>query len=216
MGFRAFMLDLLFPPKCVFCGRVLLRVSDVCCAKCERDLPFTEGQDSVWRGEGFDRCVAPLYYRDEVRKSILRFKFKGKSGYAECYGKVLADCVRKNLDGAYDIISWTPLSETRAKKRGYDQAMLLALAVALELDDVAVETLRKTRDAQAQSSLTGRDARAANISGAYEAADPELIAGKRVLLIDDIFTTGSTLAECARTLTAAGAVSVCGAALAKA
>ncbi|MDR1589840.1 MAG: double zinc ribbon domain-containing protein [Oscillospiraceae bacterium] len=216
MGFRAFVMDLLFPPKCVFCGRVLLHVSDVYCARCERDLPFTEGQDSVWRGEGFDLCAAPLYYRDEVRKSILRFKFKGRSGYAECYGKVLADCIRKHLSGGYDIISWVPLSEVRAKTRGYDQAMLLALAAALELDDVAAETLRKTRDARAQSSLSGRDARAANISGAYEAADPELIAGKRVLLIDDIFTTGSTLAECARTLTTAGAAAVCGVALAKA
>ncbi|MDR1217501.1 MAG: ComF family protein, partial [Oscillospiraceae bacterium] len=131
-------------------------------------------------------------------------------------GAVLADCIRRNLAGRYDIISWIPLSELRAKKRGYDQAMLLALAVALGLDDVAVETLRKTRDARAQSSLSGRDARAANISGAYEVVDAELIEGKRVLLIDDIVTTGSTLAECARTLTDGGAASVCAAALAKA
>jgi predicted amidophosphoribosyltransferase len=79
-----------------------------------------------------------------------------------------------------------------------------------------VETLRKTRDAQAQSTLKGADARAANISGAYEITDAELIAGKRVLLIDDIVTTGSTLAECARTLRSAGAASVCAAALARA
>jgi ComF family protein len=216
MGFWASLTDLLFPPKCVFCGRVLNRSGDVCCERCERDLPFTEGEDTVWRGGGFDMCAAPLYYRDEVRKSMLRFKFRGKSDYAECYGKVLADCIRKNLGGRYDIVSWVPLSEGRARKRGYDQAMLLAFAAALALDDVAVETLRKTRDARAQSTLSGKDVRAANISGAYEAADAELIAGKRVLLIDDIVTTGSTLAECARTLIGAGAVSVCGAALAKA
>ncbi|MDR2665519.1 MAG: double zinc ribbon domain-containing protein [Oscillospiraceae bacterium] len=216
MGFLATFLDLLFPPKCVFCGGVLMHSDDAYCRRCERNLPFTEGDDTAWRGEGFDICVSPLHYRDEVRRSILRYKFKGKSDYAESYGAVLAQCIRQNLAGKYDIISWIPLSEQRAKKRGYDQAMLLALAAALGLDDVAVETLRKTRDACAQSTLSGRDARAENISGAYEVADAELVEGKRVLLIDDIVTTGSTLAECARTLRAAGAVSVCAAALARA
>jgi ComF family protein len=146
---------------------------------------------------------------------MLRFKFRGASGYATAYGQILADCIRENPDVGYDIISWVPLSGKRKRKRGYDQAMLLALATALELEDVAAETLRKPHDVQAQSELGGRAERRANISGAYEVVDPELVEGKCVLLIDDIVTTGSTLDECASVLLAAGASRVVCAALAR-
>ena len=93
--------------------------------------------------------------------------------------------------------------------------MLLAMAAALELGDVAVETLRKTADNPAQSSLTDAAARKTNVQGAYTVPEPELIEGKRVLLIDDIITTGSTLDEASRTLLASGASEVLAAALAQ-
>ena len=93
---------------------------------------------------------------------------------------------------------------------------LLASAAALELGEVAVETLRKRRDAAPQSVTGSIEKRRANISGAYEVIDPELVEGRRILLIDDIVTTGATAAECARTLGGAGAAKVVCAALAKA
>ena len=204
MGFISSLLDLFFPPKCVFCERVVDSADDAWCSKCTEDLPFTLAggrQD----GEVFDFCVSPLYYKGDVRKSMLRYKFKGEASYAEVYGTILADCIRSNPDIGYDIISWVPLSSKRKRSRGYDQAMLLALAAALRLDDVAVETLVKPGDVRAQSELSGREERSANISGAYLASDPALIEGKCILLIDDIITTGSTLSECARVLLAAGA-----------
>jgi len=207
-------MDLLFPPKCVFCGRVLNKVDDGWCDKCIESLPFADNwgrQD----GEFYDFCISPLYYRGAVRKSILRFKFRGATAYAGVYGKLLADCIRENPDIDYDIISWVPLSSKRERSRGYDQAMLLALATALELHDVAVETLKKPHDVQAQSELGGKDERSANISGAYVIADQEIIEGKCVLLVDDIVTTGSTLDECASVLRSAGATRVVCAALAR-
>jgi ComF family protein len=214
MGVFSIILDLLFPPKCVFCARVLHKTDDGWCDKCTESLPFADNwgrQD----GESFDFCVSPLYYMGVVRKSILRYKFRGASSYADVYGKFLADCIRENPDINYDIISWVPLSSKRKRTRGYDQAMLLALATALELDDVAVETLKKPQDVQAQSELGGKDERSANISGAYTAADPELIYAKSVLLIDDVVTTCSTLEECAKVLLSAGAARVVCAALAR-
>jgi ComF family protein len=213
MGFITSLLDLLFPPKCVFCGRVLLDRDDHWCDKCVESLPFTLNggkQDGVY----YDFCIAPLYYKGVVRRSILRFKFKNASGYASAYGKMLADCIREQ-NITYDIISWVPLSDKRERKRGYDQAMLLALATALELGDVAAETLKKSRDVQAQSELGGAAERRANISGAYEAADAEIVEEKCVLLIDDIVTTGSTLEECANVLLSAGASRVICVALAR-
>lgn len=216
MGILSTLLDLLFPPKCVFCGKFLNKGDDCQCPACRDKLPFTKGPSSRQQGDFFDVCVSPFSYEGDVRKSLLRYKFKGASGYADCYGKLLADCIRENLAGQYDLISWVPLSVKRAKDRGYDQAMLLALATALALDDVAVETLVKKTNIQAQSSITDRDQRRANVSGVYDLKDRELIQGKRLLLIDDIITSGATLSECARTLLLGGAESVVCATLARA
>jgi len=136
-------------------------------------------------------------------------------GYADVYGSYLADCIRENPDIDYDFISWVPLSDKRRRSRGYDQAMLLALATAHELGETVTKTLVKPRDVRAQSDLGGEEERRANIRGAYEAEDPDLIRGKSVLLIDDIVTTGSTLDECACVLLSAGARRVVCAALAR-
>jgi len=214
MSFLASLLDLLFPPKCVFCGKVLSKGDEGLCTKCTESLPFT---DNFGKQDGghHDFCISPLHYSGAVRKSILRFKFKGASAYAETYGKLLAECINECPDLKYDFISWVPLSSKRERSRGYDQAMLLALATALELHDVAVETLKKPHDVQAQSELVGKEQRSFNISGAYEAADPELISGKCILLIDDVVTTGATLDECAKVLRTAGAHKVICAALAR-
>lgn len=145
---------------------------------------------------------------------MIRFKFRGMTAYAKYYGKLLADCIRQNLDGRYDLITWAPLSDKRLSERTYDQAALLAMAAALELNDVAVETLNKT-DIPAQSGINGAEKRKANVIGAYSVKDAELVADKRILIIDDIVTTGSTLSECARTLLMAGAEDVVCATLAR-
>lgn len=203
------LLDLIFPPKCVFCKRLLRKGEDGICARCQEHLPWCVGTEAEQTLEFVSLCASPLWYQDEVRESFHRYKFKGSRGYAKVYGRLMAQCVRAHLAGRYDLITWVPLSEQRRKARGYDQAMLLAEAAALELGDVAAEALTKVRDTSAQSGL-GKDdsARRANVLGAYRPTDPELIAGQRVLLMDDVVTTGSTLSECARTLRTAGAADV--------
>ena len=211
------LLDLLFPPKYVFCRRLLRKGEEGLCASCRTSLPWTHGEEAEQHPEFVSLCVSPLWYQDNVRASFHRYKFQGSRGYAKAYGRLVAQCVREHLAGRYDLITWVPLSPERLKKRGYDQAMLLAMAAALELGDVAVETLRKVRDTGAQSGL-GKDdsARQANVLGAYQVVDPELAEGRQVLLIDDVITTGSTISECARTLRSAGAAGVVCATLARA
>lgn len=215
-GPLGFVLDLLFPPKCVFCRKVLDTGEDGLCARCQRELPWLTDGEAELTGEFFSLCAAPLRYQDKVRDSVRRYKFKGRRGYHKLYGRLVAQCVHDHLAGRYDLITWVPLSPQRKKERGYDQAFLLASAAALELGEVAVETLRKERNTDPQSGLTEDAQRRANVLGAYTPVDPELVAGKRVLLIDDVVTTGSTLSECARMLRTMGAEDVVCAALARA
>ena len=210
------LLDLLFPPKCVFCGKLLRSGEREVCAACGRDLPWLTGAAGEQRCEFVSLAVSPLRYEGAVRESIHRCKFSGRQGYAGAYGKLVAGCVREHLSGRWNLITWVPLSPGRRKERGYDQAFLLASAAALELGDVAVETLRKSRNNPAQSGIRDEAARRANVLGAYEIVDPELIRGRRVLLLDDVITTGSTVSECARVLRTFGAEDVVCATLARA
>ena len=209
-------LDLLFPPKCPFCRKILDDPRAPVCPECQGKLPWLLGEDALRAVEGTAGCLSPLAYRDQVRDSIRRYKFKGRQGYHKAYGRLVAQCVHDHLDGRWDLITWVPLSDQRRRERGYDQAFLLASAAALELGEVAVETQRKGRNTEAQSGLDGDAARRANVLGAYTAVDAELVEGKRVLLIDDVITTGATISECARILRTVGAREVVCATLARA
>lgn len=201
--FRA-LLDLIYPPKCVFCQTLLSDRETDLCATCRAELPTPDGQ--IERGECFRVCHSVFYYEGKVKESLCRFKFGGKSCYAEAYGRFIAmEILRQGIE--FDLLSWVPISKKRARERGYHQTMLMAQAVARELGVEAVETLKKIKNNPAQSALRGTAARKANVAGVYEAL-PERITGKTVLLIDDIITSGATLSEAARTLRKGGAKEV--------
>ena len=205
-------MNLLFPPKCVFCRKILAGGGNLCCQDCMEKL---ENQEYVSEGMFGKPCWTALYYEGAVRDAVARFKFRGSRGYAMEFGEILGRCIQRHLTGEYDLITWVPVSEKRCRQRGYDQAMLLAQATALYLGDVAVETLKKPVDNPTQSSLRSVAERKSNVLGAYCATEPELTAGKRILLIDDVITTGATMEEASRTLLDAGAKTVLGAALAR-
>jgi len=143
-----------------------------------------------------------------VRESLLRFKFRNCRHYAGIYANLMNECITKEFENGFDIISWVPVSKQRLRKRGYDQARLLAEEIAKLQGFKAVPTLIKHKNAPAQSGINGAEKRRANILGAYQVLDPDLIAGKRILLIDDIITTGATLSECSKTLLRMGAEQV--------
>ena len=219
------LLDLLFPPKCVFCGRLLASGERDFCARCQRELPWLAGPEAEQTGGVFTLCASPLAYRDQVRDSIRRYKFKGRQGYHKAYGRLVAQCVHDHLDGRWDLITWVPLADQRRRERGYDQAFLLASAAAVLLhlwkgNDLlsifGATVLYMGRNTEAQSGLDDDAARRANVLGAYTAVDAELVEGKRVLLIDDVITTGATISECARILRTVGAGEVVCATLARA
>lgn len=206
-------LDLLFPPRCPFCRK--FRMEEGTCGECEKALPFTEGKDILRKEKGGLVCAAPLWYEDLAREGILAFKFHGSHGAAVDFGRRIARCAAEELGGQFDTVTWVPVSRKRLRARGFDQAQLLAEEACRHWDTRPVPLLRKIADNPAQSTLKGGEAaRRANVLGVYEPHPRGEIRGKRILLIDDICTSGATLRECIRVLTDAGAESVVCAALA--
>ena len=200
------LLNLLFPPKCPFCRRIL--DSPGVCDTCRKELPWTEEHEAVREGTDSLRCAAPLWYEGKVREAILRLKFYGAAATAETLGALMAQCAAEHLSGEFDLVTWVPVSRKRRWKRGYDQAELLARAVCRTWGVKPVALLRKTMNNPAQSGLKEDAARRANVLGVYEMRPGAEVSGRRVLLIDDVCTTGATLTECSKVLREAGADAV--------
>ena len=139
---------------------------------------------------------------------MLLYKFYGRRSYGGIYGRLLAMKLHKTAFCDYDILTWVPVSSRRKYRRGYDQVELIAQSAGQELGTPATATLRKIRHTKPQSRLSNAAQRKANVLGAFQVIDPAAIAGKRILLLDDIVTTGATLSECSRVLLTAGAKEV--------
>lgn len=198
----------------MLCHRILEPGAERLCPGCAASLP--EPFSRARRGEHYKRWAAAQWYEDPFRASFLRFKFGGCRFYAQWYGPWLAEAVRKQLGTDYDLLTYIPISRLRRRKRGYDQTLLLARAAGAELGMSPICTLRKKNLVKPQSRTIGPEERKRNIRGAFRVPEPELAAGKRILLIDDVLTTGATVSEAARVLLEAGAKSVDVAALAAA
>ena len=196
----------LFPPKCVLCRAVLTEDETDLCRSCrESQMEYTGSKNKL---SFLAQWTGLWYYKENVRLSILRYKFYGHRSYAKSYGRLLAAKLQKDGWDNTDLLTWVPVSRRRKRARGYDQSQLLAAAVAKELGMQEVATLRKIRHTKPQSATGSAAHRRANILNAYRVIDPSLIADKRILLLDDIVTTGATASECARTLLTAGAKEV--------
>ena len=210
-----YVLDLIYPPKCSFCRKVTDKGMDGVCPACREKLPLLSDNDRRRILDGGFVCLSPLEYDSFVRDSFLRYKFSGFTSYAETYSKILAGCV-KNCGLSFDLVTWVPLSKTRKRKRGYDQAELLAKGVSdlLGLDCKGI--LYKNKETGVQSLTGGRTERKRNVKGAFSVMDEGDVKGRNILIIDDIVTTGATLSECCEVLKRSGAESITAAAFASA
>lgn len=203
-------LDLLFPPKCPFCQKILDDPRGLVCPACQRDLPWLTGEKALRRVEFTEGCLSPLAYRDGVPGAFQRYKFSGVRACARPFGALMAQCARDNLPCLPDAVTWAPLSRRRRRKRGFDQTELLARKAAGALALPLVPTLEKHRDTPPQSSLSDPAARRANARGVYRllpGAEAEM-EGKTFLLVDDVVTSGATLSACADVLLQGGACAV--------
>ena len=198
-----YLMHFLFPPKCILCRRVLQREETDLCRECRATAP--EHPQGKLKLQFIDSTAAVWYYRGDVRRSLIRYKFHRARFLAEPFGRMMAMKVLSDHMEGLDLVTWVPISPLRKLFRGYDQDELLARVVARELELPCVPLLKKVRHNRAQSGIVGFAKRRANVLGAYRTMNPEQIPGATILLVDDILTTGATAGECARVLLTAGA-----------
>jgi len=203
------ILKLLFPPKCMLCG-MPLRENEEICGDCRQKVLLNTAPPRMEKGAFFEKAAAGLWYETHVRNAVHGLKYREKQNYARPLARVMTYAYQHKIGEECDLIAFVPTNPSTLRKRGYDQAQLLAEALSEMLDIPWVQALEKTRETQPMHGLKP-DARRANVLGAYRVCcQADLLRGKRVLLVDDILTTGSTLSECARMLKAAGALRVYG------
>ncbi len=221
--------SLLFPDECRLCGQPLRQISRVpvcgsclsaaeplraeyCCAQClmpfANHYPLDErGLCALCRGghSEFDSTYAFGAYEGALRELILLFKY----GRVQALAPPLARLLRRAVphEGRFDFIVPMPLHWKRRWWRGFNQAGLLAREISRHTGVPAMNAARRTRPTAVQAGL-GRSARRRNVTGAFSVRRPEAVRGKRILLVDDVMTTGATAAACARTLKRAGAAKV--------
>ena len=198
---REGVLDLVFTPRCVECGEEGAYMCPTC-------LAAVEPEPSAFEiGAGAAAIEARAVYRFEgaARKAVHQLKYQGVTALAPALGRLMA--ARLPQRSASMVVAPIPLHRSRLRERGYNQAELLAKEVGRRTGaPLAVRLLSRTLAAPPQAQAKSVDARLAAVRGAFQAA-PEA-AGADVLLIDDVCTTGSTLAACADALLRAGAARV--------
>lgn len=216
MKLHTALLDLFFPPKCPYCQHILDVPRAPVCPDCQPKLPWLVGDRGERDVEHLQSCFSPLAYHKAVPDAIHRYKFQRIRAYSQPFGTLMAQCLQDHLPQGADLITWCPLSRRRLRERGFDQAELLARAVGKQLGIPVQSTLKKIRNTTAQSGLEGDSARQANAMGAYQPIKDMDLTGKRVVLVDDVVTSGATMSECASQLLNVGASVVYGLTIAQA
>ena len=217
----------LFAPvdfRCMICGRDVFDELGFC-PECLKRVTFNNGKTCKRCGVAldgeedycgncsfdktyFDRAYSPFCYDGAVRDAILDMKFNNCGAYAEVFARYLVFAARRE-QLQYDLVTFAPISRNSLKKRRYNQAQLLAEAFCdiLECENLLCETIVKIRETEPQEKLSKTD-RKTNLVGSYRLAPKSDVKGKKVLLIDDVKTTGATINECAKVLKNHGAQSV--------
>ena len=208
------ILDIIFPPKCPFCGKILSGNTPVC-HSCMSSLPFIDGKSCricgrpveetshiICRGcrlnrTYFEHAFIPLIYKDKAKDAVLALK-AGHPYYAKGIAYVLADKIINSPHYAsFDLITFVPQDKEAFKKRGYNQAELIAKEVSRILNIPCVPTLRKTTDGKPQHTLNLSERRE-NVKKCFFATENSF--SGTALLIDDIYTTGATSNYCSKLL----------------
>lgn len=220
------ILDLFFPAKCVSCGRL----GEFICVPCCAEIKFIKKQTCLGcnclsdRGRLCKRCrskyaltgvVAASYLNEgALKEAVHSFKYNSVSAIAKELAEILSEKLKEERI-FFDAVAFVPISKKRKAWRGYNQSEILAEIISAKFERDIFRGLIKTKDTKNQVGL-GKLQREKNLARVFDIKKGGMdITGKRVLLVDDVVTTGTTLNECAKTLRANGAREVWGAVVAK-
>ncbi len=204
---------LLFPPHCAVCGEPLTRGEEAVCTLCRTMAPLTDysrridnpvwqrcrAQIPVERASGFLFFIEHSGWRDLIHS----FKYRGRWRLACTMGHWFGSALRRS--GLYDTVDMViplPLHPLKRIRRGYNQSEYIADGIAAELSlRVERHNVVRSRNTPSQTRLPRRE-RAQNVAGAFAVKHPERLAGRHILLVDDVMTTGATLISCAQAILA--------------
>lgn len=199
------VLEILFPRRCIFCKKIIAQKKEfLICDECEKEeLLDIDDRSFEVIGHNAAYVASPFLYKDSVREAIIKFKFYSKPHY----GKTLAHFMNDTLDEIcrlekFDLIVPVPLYKKKLRKRGYNQAEVLARELKASGAECDAEVLKKVKDHGTQSLKTAPE-RAEAVKGSFICQ--KSVEDKNVLLVDDICTTGVTLNYCAGELKKCGA-----------
>ena len=211
------VLRMVFPRRCLYCDRVV-EPDELACRYCLPDIPYMEdplcyrcGRTvSLCRCKAhrrhFERCIAAVRYEDGAVRAVLALKESDDADQIESMATEMVTVLRKHTDAAaFDAVTFVPMYKRELRKRGYNQSELLAKEIGSQIGIPCMRTLNKIYDTCSQKSLH-RTERSGNLLGVFDLC--AIVQNKRILLVDDVITTGATLHECAKMLKIGGAQTV--------
>ncbi|MCX8064231.1 MAG: ComF family protein [Candidatus Hydrogenedentes bacterium] len=227
--------NILLPSYCIRCDeRILTEDNIYYCPRCWSTLTYTERpycsicgiQHPIAIGFGtrsnfpcadcrknpnkyIESIQSPLQYKELAREAIILFKYHREKGLIKPFGEILRNWAKEEMSNMkFDLIIPVPLHPLRLKRRGFNQSFLLAQEIVTCFPEAEIsQALIRTKPTHSQSTLSTQE-RKENIKNAFEIKEPEKIKQKRILLIDDLVTSGATVTECAKTLKKHGALTV--------
>ncbi len=204
-------LNLIYPPVCGFCQNIC---KDYICKKCSIRIKKYEIKNKNTfevkdKTKYFDEICSYFKYEEIIRDMLINYKFNNKPYLYKTFSKIILN--NKKICGflkKYDIIIPVPIHKRRKQQRGYNQTELIAKEISKNLNiKIEKDILIKSINTRAQSELNKKD-RQCNLKGAFKLQNMQKITNKNVLIIDDIYTTGSTVNECSRMIKLARAKSI--------
>ena len=225
MKLKDVLIRFVYPRRCVLCSELIGIESDkYLCSDCEKATEYISGNVCEKCGmpidypgmcrhcrntkRHFDEAFAVYRYEGRIREAIHRFKYRGKGGYAKFFGTEMAHFADLEEVPYVDYVVPVPISDERRRRRGYNQCELLADVYCRERRQVCINALVRIKKTKPQNELKRKE-RVKNVKNAFALSNDTVdLKDSSVLIIDDIFTTGSTADECAKVLKRAGAAEV--------
>lgn len=234
---KSIFLEILFPPICLSCQKHIAEQENYLCHLCSTKIFINKtlacpvcrarlaNNKKTCHKKSLFLLAAATFYDDEIVKNLIwRLKYRKEKAAALPLAKILLEYIRiagfigsnGPLKPSNTVIAPIPLHSARERQRGFNQSSLLAEKLAENLNLRIVTSLIREKNTKPQAEIEGLEKRQENIAGCFNVKNNDEIKGKNILLIDDVFTSGSTLNEAAKVLKAAGAKKIIGLVVARA